>query len=328
MRRSPPNKRKTIALERKVAARHDAPPSLRDRLLHGGLALSKAEVKVARELLANYPAAGLSTISRLARLAGVSDPTVLRFASRLGYRSFGALQDALLAEVEAHMRSPLTLVSGKSNGRHRPVNVYERYFDATRAQLDVVRSETPPEILDAAVARLADPRARILCLGGRFSRYLAGILQRCLHHLRTGTELVDGTAADLVDRLADIGPRDVLVVYDYRRYQRDVVRFAEQAAARGACVVLFTDRWKSPVARFADVCLTVPIETSSPFDTMVTPLAQTEAVIAGLTARLGTAWRERAEAIERVRVDHRITVDGSLTVAGDVPKHRKLRRKP
>ncbi len=149
----------------------------------------------------------------------------------------------------------------------------------------------------------------MLCLGGRFSRYLAGILHRCIQHLRPGTELIDGTAADLVDRLADIGPRDVLVVYDYRRYQADIVRFAEQASARGARVILFTDRWKSPIAQLAEVCLTVPIETSSPFDTMVTPLAQTEAVVAGLTARLGSTWRVRVETIERVRADNHMALD-------------------
>ncbi len=103
----------------------------------------------------------------------------------------------------------------------------------------------------------------------------------------------------------------MLAVYDYRRYQADIVRFAEQASARGARVILFTDRWKSPIAHVAEVCLTVPIETSSPFDTMVTPLAQTEAVVAGLTARLGTSWRVRAETIERVRADNHMALDNA-----------------
>lgn len=308
-RRRNGSKPKVRALQGKRASRHAAPLTVREQLLHGGLQLSKAEVKVARELLANYPASGLSTISRLAGLAGVSDPTVLRFAGRLGYGGYGALQEALLAEVEAQMRSPLTMAAGTATASIRPVNVYESYFAATEAQLTAARSETPPEDLDAAVALLADPKSRVLCLGGRFSRYLAGILHRCIQHLRPGTELIDGTAADLIDRLADMGPRDVLVVYDYRRYQADIVRFAEQASARGARVILFTDRWKSPIAQVAEVCLTVPIETSSPFDTMVTPLAQTEAVVAGLTARLGTSWRVRAESIERVRADNHMALD-------------------
>jgi DNA-binding MurR/RpiR family transcriptional regulator len=306
MKTLPPRTRpRPKALEAAPALQQSAPLTLRDRLVNGGLQLSKSELKVARELLANYPAAGLSTISRLARQAGVSDPTVLRFAGRLGFEGFGDLQEALLAEVESHMRSPLTIPPA------RPANVYQAYFSSTLAQLDAARRETAPEDLDAAVDLLRDKRARILCLGGRFSRFLAGILQRCLQHLRPGTEHIDGTAADLVDRLADISRRDVLVVLDYRRYQADVVRFAEQAAARGARVVLFTDRWKSPIARVATVTLTVPIETSSPFDTMVTPLAQVEAVIASLTSRLGVEWRERAEGIERVRAENRITHDGA-----------------
>lgn len=327
-RRTLRSPREPVALQRQSPIRYGQPASVRERLLHGGLALSKSEVKVARELLANYPAAGLSTISRLAGLAGVSDPTVLRFASRLGFDGFGALQQALLSEVEAQMRSPLTIAPAGHRGPGWPANVYESFFAATLAGLEAARKETPPEDLDAAVALLADPKARVLCLGGRFSRYLAGILQRCLQHLRTGTELIDGTAADLIDRLADIGPRDVLAVYDYRRYQADTVRFAEQAAARGARVILFTDRWKSPIARVAEVCLTVAIETSSPFDTMVTPLAQTEAVVAGLTARLGTSWRERAEAIERVRADNRITLDNQSRQSDTKTlKHKSARRK-
>lgn len=285
--------------------------TLRERLINDGLALSKSELKVARELLANYPAAGLSTVSRLARRAGVSDPTVLRFASRLGFEGFGALQDALLAEVETHMRSPLTIVPQRNRAPAPAANAYQAFFTSTLSQLEAVRRETPPGDLDAAVALLKDPKAHVLCLGGRFSRFLAGILQRSLLHLRPGTELVDGTAADLVDRIADVGRRDVLAVFDYRRYQSDIVRFAEQAHERGGRLLLFTDRWKSPIAQFADVCLTVPIETSSPFDTMVTALAQTEAVVAGLTVELGDAWRERAEGIERVRASNRMTAEGA-----------------
>ncbi len=176
MRRHPgkSSRRKSLALDGKHAIRHRTPPTVRDRLLHGGLELTKSEVKVARELLANYPAAGLSTISRLAGLAGVSDPTVLRFASRLGYDGFGNLQEALLAEVEAQMRSPLTLGTGPAHASNRPANVYESFFAATAANLEAARKETPPEDLDAAVALIANPKVRVLCLGGRFSRLPRG----------------------------------------------------------------------------------------------------------------------------------------------------------
>lgn len=284
------------------------PRSVRDRLLDHGAAFTNSELKVVRQLLANYPAAGLTTVARLAKAADVSDPTVLRLANRLGYEGFAELQAALLAEVEAHMRSPLTLSDGPGGTDGAGTNLYQSFLARTLAQCDAVARETVTADLERVVALFSDPRLHILCLGGRFSRFLAGILQRCLHHLRSGTVLLGGTAADLTDELAGIGRRHVLVVFDYRRYQVDVIRFAQAAKARGATVVLFTDVWKSPVAGFADLVLTAPTDTQSPFDTMVTPLLQVEAVGAGVADRLGEEWRARVSALEQVRSEHQVTM--------------------
>ncbi len=269
-----------------------------------GAAFSNSELKVVRQLLANYPAAGLTTVSKLAKSADVSDPTVLRLALRLGFDGFAGLQAALLAEVEAHMRSPLTLAS-EARGT---TNLYQAFLSRTLAQCDTVARETATADYERLVALLTDPKMRVLCLGGRFSRFIAGILQRCLHHLRDGTALLDGTAADMTDELASLGKRHVLVVFDYRRYQTDVVSFARAAKKRGAIIILFTDIWKSPISAFADTVLIAPTDTDSPFDTLVTPLLQVEAIVAATAARLGADWRERVSALEQVRSEHHITL--------------------
>ncbi len=282
---------------------------MRDRLLEPGRSFSASELKVVRVLLANYPAAGLTTVSKLAKQAGVSDPTVLRVAQRSGFEGFAEMQEALLAEVEAHMRSPLTL-PGAPKAQRKP-NLYQTFFADTLGQCEATMRATATADLERAVALLADPRLSVICLGGRFSRFIAGILQRCLHHLREGTQLLDGNAADLVDELAAVGKRHVLAVFDYRRYQADVVRLAMQAKARGAMVVLFTDQWMSPIAECADVVLTAPTATSSPFDTLVTPLLQVEAVVAGVAETRGADWRIRAALLEEVRSDFQLTLDSA-----------------
>ena len=45
------------------------------------------ERRVAHQLLADWPMAGLQSATDLARTTGVSTPTVLRLAARLGYAS-------------------------------------------------------------------------------------------------------------------------------------------------------------------------------------------------------------------------------------------------
>jgi DNA-binding MurR/RpiR family transcriptional regulator len=280
--------------------------TVRDRLMEPGAAFSNSELKVVRQLLTNYPAAGLTTVSKLAKSADVSDPTVLRLAARLGFDGYAELQAALLAEVEAHMRSPLTL-GPEPRGPAAP-NLYQAFLSNTLAQCDAVARETATADYERVVALLTDPKLRVLCLGGRFSRFIAGILRRCLHHLRDGTTLLDGSAADMTDELAAIGKRHLLVVFDYRRYQTDVVRFAQDAKECGATVILFSDIWKSPISAFADITLTAPTDTASPFDTLVTPLLQVEAVVAGCADRLGAEWRDRVSAFEKVRSEHAITL--------------------
>ena len=287
--------------------------TVRDRLMNAEGGFSNAELKVVRTLLANYPAAGLTTISRLGKAAEVSDPTVLRLANRLGYDGFGEMQAALLAEVEAHMRSPLTLQPAQPP---QAENAYQAVLLATLARCDEVAKGTATADYERTVTLLADPKLRLLCLGGRFSRFIAGILQRCLHHLRPGTELLDGSAADIADRLADVDKRHLLIVFDYRRYQSDTVAFARQSHERGAQILLFTDTWRSPIADFADLTLTAPTDTESPFDTLVSPLLQVEALVAGLARKLEGEWPDRVAALEAIRTENRITLTPGTSEPG------------
>ncbi len=279
--------------------------TIRDRLLDPSLALTPAERKLARMVLANYPVAGLGTVATLAGRATVSDPTVVRFATKLGFPSFVAFQDTLLSEVEERLRSPLMLT-----GRHlgdaglHPSQAY------TRAMAELLASgedlQQPAEF-ERAVEVLIACKGRVLVIGGRFSGFLAGILQAHLRQLRPGTSIVAGPAAERVDQLADMGPRDLVVVFDYRRYQSDVIAFARQAHGRGARLLLLTDRWGSPVAEISDVVLAAEVEAPSLFDTMVPALVQVEALVTAMAERLGPKALERIEALEAIRDENQIT---------------------
>ncbi|QCK84490.1 MurR/RpiR family transcriptional regulator [Phreatobacter aquaticus] len=286
--------------------------TIRDTLTDPALRLTPAERRLARAILANYPVAGLGTVAALASRAEVSDPTVVRFAAKLGFPSFVAFQETLLGEVEQRLHSPLMMMEvrrGVPEGSH-PLVAYAR---AVADRLAADNDGLTPGEFDRAIEMLATARGRILLLGGRFSGFLAGILEAHLHQLRPSTILLAGPGADLVDRLADISSRDTLIVFDYRRYQTDIVAFAAQAKARGAQMILFTDHWGSPIADQADVVLGAAVEAPSLFDTMVPALAQVEALATRLAERLGKPALQRIETIERIRSENSITVGPQRT---------------
>jgi DNA-binding MurR/RpiR family transcriptional regulator len=108
--------------------------------------------------------------------------------------------------------------------------------------------------------------------------------------------------AQLPDRLFDLQRQDVVLLFDYRRYQTQALRVASAAKNNNARVVLFTDIYASPLRELADLIISAPVESASPFDTMVPALAQVEALIACLTLRTENL-ADRLEGIDALRND-------------------------
>ncbi|WP_405217782.1 MurR/RpiR family transcriptional regulator [Agrococcus sp. Ld7] len=261
--------------------------------------LSAGERKVGRTLLANYPIAGLETVAELARRAGVSPPTVVRFVTRLGFTGYPDFQRRLMREVHERLGSPLEQygraeLQPSADDLARAARIFSTGIASTLDDL-------PQSEFDRAVVLLSESRQRIALLGGRFSRMLAEYLGAHLALLRRDVVVIDDSELARLAAISDVRPGDVLVVFDYRRYDSQVINVAQQASERGAEIVLFTDRWLSPAADVAATVLPAEVHAPSPFDSLVPALALVEAVIAGVTDALGEAGRRRLEAIESMR---------------------------
>ncbi len=248
--------------------------------------LTPAERKVARALLADYPVRGLEPVARLAATAGVSPPTVVRLVGKLAFGSYADFQASLKSEVSARLSSPLALHPGRSAaGRHALDRAEHMLCEGIRASF----ARMPRSEFEQAVRLLTDQRRGVVLIGGRFSSMLAEHLAAHLRILRPGVRSVSSAGADRVSALLDVGPRDVLVAFDYRRYQHDTVRLAVTAKRQGATLVAFTDPYLSPLAAHADVVLTSSVLSPSPFDALTPAVALVEALVTAVVDRLGDA---------------------------------------
>lgn len=259
--------------------------------------LSPAERRLARVLLASYPIAGLESVARFAERAGVSPPTVTRFITKLGFRGYPEFQEKLRHEVQARLSSPLARYRGDPQRDSAIGEALESSAHNLRATRDLLSDRD----LKEAVELLADVRRRVMVLGGRVSAMLARYLAGQLHLLRPGVGLVDSERSAPAQQLIDMRKTDVLVVFDYRRYQPDTIESARVAAARGCDVILFTDPWLSPASAFARQVLVTSVETVGPFDSLVGAMAVVEAVIAAVLRQLGSRAETRMQSLERLR---------------------------
>lgn len=258
---------------------------------------SPAERRLARALLTSYPIAGLESVARFAERAGVSPPTVTRFIAKLGFRGYPEFQENLRDEVQARLSSPLARY--RDEPKHE--SAIKTALDVSARNLKATLELLSERDVNEAVELLADVRRRVLVVGGRVTAPLARYLAGQLHLLRPGIGLVDSERSAPAQQLIDMRKTDVLVVFDYRRYQPDTIECARVAASRGCDVILVTDQWLSPASAFAKQVLVTSVETVGPFDSLVGAMAVVEAIVDAVLGRLGSRAETRMQNLERLR---------------------------
>ncbi len=278
---------------------------LRDEIFERMDELTPAERKVARTLLARYPAAGLESTGALAGAAGTSKPTVLRLLDRLGFGSYPEFQDRLRAEATRSM-SPLSRArahrsapSADSPGAGSPGSSVFAHAVGQRARLVARLPDTvPPGEIERAVALLAARPRHVVISGGYFSRLVARMLAMQLDQLIPNVDYADEPLGADVGKYLRAGRDSVAVVFDLRRHELAAREVVSMAKARGASVILITDETLSPSADEADIVLPVALD-GVPFDSFAALLVLAESLAEAVFHGAGAAAIERMADWER-----------------------------
>jgi DNA-binding MurR/RpiR family transcriptional regulator len=265
---------------------------------------SPAERKVARVLLAAYPSAGFETVARLAERSGVSGPTVIRFVNRLGYKGFPDFQEALRNDLDERSASPLRIYeTRRSSDAAADASLVERSATIAVDTLQRTFDGLTPHDVERCIELLTEAPGAVHIAGGRYSQLLGRVLTLHLQQLRPRVSMLPDELSSRAAVLEDLGRRDVLVLFDYRRYEDESLRLAQHARTRRAPVVLFTDTWLSPVSAVAEVVLTSETGAPSPFDALTPVMALVETVVAGCFEALGDAATTRMARADRTATE-------------------------
>jgi DNA-binding MurR/RpiR family transcriptional regulator len=273
--------------------------TIADRL-HARLdSLTRAERQLADSILENYPVSGLGSITVVAHNAEVSTPTVARMVQKLGYKGFPDFQAELRKELEAKITGPIAkhdIWAGHAPEGH----ILNRFTEAVIGNIRQTLAHIETESFDATCALLADNKRVINIVGGRVTRSLADYLFVHMQMIRAGVVNFQSGASGWPHYLLDMKPGDVLVVFDVRRYENSTLKLAELAQSKGAEIVLFTDQWRSPVARYAAHCFNCRIVVPSAWDSSVATMLLLETVISAVQELNWSKTRPRMEELEEL----------------------------
>lgn len=259
--------------------------------------LTRAERQLANALLENYPVSGLGSITTIAEASDVSTPTVVRMAKKLGFSGFPELQAALRSEVEATISNPIAK-HNRWTENAPDTHILNRFADAVMENMGQTLRQLDPDEFDAVAKLLADKDRAVHVVGGRLTRSLADYFFTHMQVIRDRMTLVASNSNTWPHYVLNMQPGDVLVAFDIRRYERDILRLAEMATARGVTLVLFTDQWGSPASKLAAHSFHSRIEAPSAWDSSVVTLFILEALIAAVQTETWDETEDRMKTLE------------------------------
>ncbi|OEV05386.1 MurR/RpiR family transcriptional regulator [Streptomyces oceani] len=242
--------------------------------LFEGHRLTPTQRRIAHCMVRRATDAPFLSSVELAELAGVSQPSVTRFAVALGYDGYPALR--------RHLRE-LPAIEGTGGAEGGPqafpaaTAAGNAYQQAVRAEIDNLRHlaellADPAPVERAARVLAGSPTLPVL--GLRAAAAQARGFAYFAAKVHPDVRLLDEGGSMLADRL-DAAVRagsEALLCFALPRHPREVPPALEQARAAGLRIVMVADSAFAPVAHPDDLLLPAAVGTGLAFDTACAPM--------------------------------------------------------
>jgi DNA-binding MurR/RpiR family transcriptional regulator len=262
------------------------------------LSFSKGQRRIAGYIMDHYEKAAYMTAAKLGETVNVSESTVVRFATELGFEGYPEFQRAM----QGIIRNRLTAFQRieVTNQLIGDGNVVEKILAADADKIKRTAEEIDCIAFDRAVEALLSART-IYIMGVRSSSNLAGFLDSGMRRMFDNVKMIQSTAgSEVFEQMINIGPEDVLVAISFPRYSKRVVTAVEFAHHAGADVISLTDSHHSPIAPLADQLLTAHTDMVSFVDSLVAPLSIINALIVALSRKKQNDLTERLHRLEQI----------------------------
>jgi len=263
--------------------------SIQDLIADAGERLTPTERRIAEAVLEDPVLLAFGTVSDLALRVETSRPSIVRFATKLGFDGYTDLQGWVRDGVARQLTTPGDRMRQHRGERDRIRFDIEQSIHKTLAHLD-----------KACLAGLAAPimdAERVWILSGETSRSGAHALHSGLSMIRGGVHLVD--EHDLGRDLSNTEEGDVAVVFDFARYRRNSVLAARTLVGLGVGLVAITDGPLSPLAAIAGTWCALDIPAVGPFDSSLPSVLAAELLVLEIVDQLGPEALKRIDRLER-----------------------------
>ena len=290
--------------------------------------MSKGQKRLADYVCQNYDKAVFLTAARLGEIVGVSESTVVRFATQLGYKGYPGFQKAL----EELVRNKLNSIQRMevTYGRISQSEILETVLQSDIEKIKLTLSAIDHKAFNLAIDTILNAR-KIYVIGIRSCAPLASFLTFYLNLVCEDVTAVNtNSSSEIFEQLIRIGEEDVIIGISFPRYSMRTLKALEFASNRKAKVITLTDSIHSPMNLYSSCNLIARSDMASIVDSLVAPLSVVNALIVALCMKKQKEVVSTLEMLEKIWGEYQVysgdelnPVSGTVSVGGQEEEEKE-----
>ena len=265
---------------------------------------SKGQRRIANFIEEHYDEAAFMTASKLGEIVGVSESTVVRFATEIGYSGYPGLQKAMQEMIRDKLTSiqRIEVTTGRIGDRDVLDSVLNQDIEKIKRTIEEISKEDFNRAVDAIINA-----EHIYIFGVKSASYIASFFGYYLD-LMFGNVIMLNTTSKTTnfEKLFRITDKDVMIGISFPRYSTMAVDAMNFARERGTHVVAITDSMVSPLVSSADSILIARSDIASIVDSLVAPLSLINALIVAMVIKRKDEVKETFSKLEQVWLEQNI----------------------
>lgn len=259
---------------------------------------SKGQFRIAKYIEENFDKAAFMTAAKLGKTAGVSESTVVRFASELGFEGYPEMRLALQDMIRNRLTSVQRIEVAKTVMGDK--DTFSAVLQSDMEKIMLTLESVDRVMFNSAVAQIVNAE-HIYILGTRTSAPLAMFMGFYFNLLMPNVRVVqENSPNELLEQIMRIGKNDVLIGLSFPRYSKRTVKAVRFAKDMGASVIAITDSESSPLAKETQTCLFAKSDMVSFVDSLVGPLSLINALIVAVGSETHDNLSETFSELEQV----------------------------
>lgn len=282
--------------------------------------LSKGQKILATYITDNYDKAVFLTAAKMGQVVGVSESTVVRFATHLGYKGYPEFQKAL----EEMVRNKLNSIQRMevTYGRISQSHILETVLQSDQEKIKDTLEHIDEHAFELAVDTIIKAK-HIYIVGIRSCAPLAAFMAFYFNLMFENVTLLQtNNSSELFEQMVRISKDDVIIGISFPRYSMRTLKAMEFANNRNAKVITLTDSVHSPMNLYSSCNLIARSDMASIVDSLVAPLSVINALIAALCMKKQGEVAKTLETLEDIWNEYQVYENDEINYIDDKIKMR------